>query len=105
MYFLDCPIGANALDGTPPKLCSDVSIYIALHTHPIDSALHVAVKASRVLRCLSILSTCDHKRWSASLYFDASPPHHHVHTEHSTLLAGVLRALYLYEQCYAGGSV
>ena len=102
---LDCPIGANALDGTPSKLCSDVSIYIALHTHPIDSALHVAVKASRVLRCLSILSTCDHKRWSASLYFDASSSHHDVHTEHSTLLAGVLRALYLYEHCYEGGSV
>eukprot|EP01037_Dinobryon_pediforme_P020187 gene20187-20744_t len=64
---LDCPIGANALDGTPSKLCSDVSIYIALHTHPIDSALHVAVKASRVLRCLSILSTCDHKRWGMQL--------------------------------------
>jgi len=81
--------------GTIPISCSDASIHIALHNQPLDSALRVAVKDSRVVRCLSILSTCDHNRWSASLYFDASPPHHDLHNKHSILLAGALGALYL----------
>ena len=102
---LNCPTGASTVVGTTPNSCSDASIYIALHIQPLDSALHVAVQASRVVRCLSILSTCDHKLWSASFFFHASPPHHDLHNEHSTFLAGVLRALYLYKYCYEGSSV
>ena len=93
------------MNGTIPKSWLDVSIYIALHTQPLDSDRHVTVKASLGLRCLSILFSCDHKRWSASLYFDASPPHHHLQNKQSSFLAGVLRALYPYEHFYDGASV
>jgi len=93
------------VNGTIPKSWLDVSIYIALHTQPLDSDRHVTVKASLGLRCLSILFSCDHKRWSASLYFDASPPHHHLQNKQSSFLAGVLRALYPYEHFYDGATV
>ena len=66
---LDFPAGASPVVGTTLNPCPNVFIYIAFHTQPLVSALYVAVKVSRVVRCLSILSTCDHKRWFASLYF------------------------------------
>ena len=43
------PTGASPVVGTTLNPCLDVSIYIAFHTQPLDSTLHVAVKASCVV--------------------------------------------------------
>jgi len=59
----------------------------------------------RVVHGVNVLSICDHKRWSASLYFDASPSHHDLHNKHTFLLAGVLHASSVFENYNEGGSV
>ena len=48
--------------------------------------------------------TTDHVHWSSTVYVDAVPAHQDAPTDHTTLIAGVFRALYMYRSSVNGSS-